>query len=73
MTELIGDIITALIAAAGLVVAAKMSVRVKETHRQVTVNHHSSKEPTLKDLVESLRAEVRGHMSDPDAHKKEKK
>jgi phosphopantothenoylcysteine synthetase/decarboxylase len=30
---------------------------VKETHHQVTVNHHSSDTPTLKDMIDDVRAD----------------
>lgn len=36
-----------------------MQSKVDETHKQVTVNHHSSEQPTLLDLMDDIREETR--------------
>jgi len=50
--ELFAILLSSLIAPAILLL---MNKKIKETHRQVTVNHHSSEHPTLLDLIDMLR------------------
>ncbi|GAA1138284.1 hypothetical protein GCM10009606_17620 [Nocardioides aquiterrae] len=38
---------------------AQILTPVRETHHQVTVNHHSSAEPTVLDKIDTVRQEVR--------------
>lgn len=53
------SIIVASIAAVGGVASAWMTARqgrqVRETHKQVTVNHHSSATPTVLDRIDDVR------------------
>lgn len=36
-----------------------MNKRIKETHKQVTENHHSSETPTILDLLDLIREDGR--------------
>ena len=40
----------------------RMSKQIEATHREVTVNGHISDVPTLRDLVDSLAAELHDHI-----------
>lgn len=55
----LATIIVAAIAAIASIVSAMISVRqrgkVNETHKQVTVNHHSSMKPTVLDHIDDVR------------------
>lgn len=39
-------------------VASKSSSKISETHKQVTVNHHSSDFPTVLDRIDDVRVAV---------------
>ena len=39
-----------------------MNKKIKETHRQVTVNHHSSENPTILDKLDDLQKAFNRHI-----------
>jgi hypothetical protein len=65
-------VIVASIAAATSITTTAMVVRdrgkVAETHRQVTVNHHSSESPTVLDVISDLREDIAALASEQRAH-----
>lgn len=52
--------IAALSALANTAMMHRQGKKVDETHKQVTVNHHSSEEPTVLDRIDDVRTEVVG-------------
>lgn len=56
------SIIVAVVAAIASIASAWMTHRqsgpLRETHKQVTVNHHSSAKPTVLDRIDDVRTEV---------------
>lgn len=58
----LASVVVATIAASGAVVntiiAAGQGRKLDETHKQVTVNHHSSQTPTVLDRIDDVRQEV---------------
>lgn len=57
------EVVLALIAAGGAVMAAYVSSRqtkkINETHKQVSENSHKNEKPTVLDLIADLRDEQR--------------
>lgn len=64
--ELLAILITSLIAPAILLI---MNRKVKDVHRQVTVNHHSSENPTILDELSDIKSMLLHHFADKDAHR----
>lgn len=60
------SVFVALIAAVASVITAFVTTRdrkkVKETHRAVTVNHHSSENPTVLDMIADLGEKIDRHI-----------
>lgn len=50
--------IAAVSALAGTWMTARQTKRIDETHKQVTVNHHSSDEPTVLDRIDDVKVLV---------------
>lgn len=69
-------VIAAVIAAAASIWVAYINTKdrgkANEVHRALTVNHHSSQNPTVLDLLSDIKAELVAHREDPHAHKKKK-
>lgn len=59
MTAIFVACIAALASIISAVIAKKQNKKIDETHKQVTVNSHSSDTPTVLDLINDLRDEVR--------------
>lgn len=57
--ELILVLVSTLISPAILLV---MNKKIKETHKQVTVNHHSSESPTILDKLDDLQQAFNRHL-----------
>lgn len=57
------EVIVAIIGAVALITSTVIQVRngkkISETHKQVSVNSHSSEKPTVLDLISELRDEQR--------------
>ena len=71
MMEAIATVLAATVAAVASVIVAAITVgqrkKVEETHKQVTVNHHSSQEPTVLDRIDDVKIlvlELGGRMND---------
>jgi len=65
--------IAATIAAAGAflntAVIVKQNRKVSETHKQVTVNHHSSDSPTVLDRIDTMQASILDLAADFNRHR----
>lgn len=61
------DVLVGLIGAIGVVAAAWVANapqrrRTKEVHRAVTVNHHSSEQPTILDRLDDIDRKIDRHL-----------
>jgi hypothetical protein len=56
-------IVVAVIAGLFGLAQIRMSKKISETHRQVTVNHHSSENPTILDKLDDLERAIRDHLN----------
>ena len=64
----IGTAITAAASIATTAMVVRDRGKVAETHRQVTVNHHSSESPTVLDVISDLREDIADLAGEQRAH-----
>lgn len=62
-------VFAALVTGVFAVVVARMNKKTNEIHRQVTVNHHSSENPTILDELSDIKSMILEHVLDKNAHK----
>lgn len=56
-------ILVAIVAGVFGLLQVRMNKKISETHRQVTVNHHSSENPTILDKLDDLEKAIREHLN----------
>lgn len=50
----ISNIIVGFIALTGVVLTLRQNAKLNPVHKELTVNHHSSSEPTVKDRLDNI-------------------
>jgi hypothetical protein len=59
MTAIFVALIAALASISAALISARQGKKISETHKQVSVNSHSSDKPTVLDMISDLQGEVR--------------
>lgn len=69
MEVILAAIVSGVFAIMGTVVTWVLGKKINETHRQVTVNHHSSENPTILDQLSDIKSILLEHVTDKRIHK----
>ena len=64
----LSDVLVGLIGLVGVILTLRQNKKLNPVHRQLTVNHHSSREPTVLDRLDNIETRLDRHI-DWHAHK----